>query len=145
MNWTQFALLQLLIADMTRIYVESDGYGEDAIARLDGSIRVAHEDLKEMVERGFVKILHEDGLLTILTAGLEASHDGCNRFGKAMSLLERAVATEMSAPDETWFQEYFALTGEHMILTEEGWTVGSDKVVYPPEEILAEVNAPCSR
>lgn len=67
---------------------------------------------------------------------LEECHD------KAMSLLERAIATEMPAPDETWFQEYFALTGEHMILTDEGWTTGRDKAAFPADEILAEVNAP---
>lgn len=65
-------------------------------------------------------------------------------YHKAMHLLERAVATEMPAPDKTWFQEYFALTGEHMILTDEGWTSGNDKAACKPEEILDEVNAPSS-
>jgi hypothetical protein len=143
MNWTQFALLQILIAsDTTRIYVESDGYGAEAIAQLDGQIKIAHSDLKEMVERGWIVIDSQDGQLIIVTAGLEALHEGCNRFGKAMGLLERVVATEMSAPDKTWFQEYFALTGEHMVLTDEGWIPGSDKSSLPPEEILVEVNAP---
>jgi hypothetical protein len=62
---------------------------------------------------------------------------------KAFDLLERAVGMmEHAAPDKTWFEEYFALTGEHMILTEDGWTEGAAKPDYLPEEILAEVNAP---
>jgi hypothetical protein len=62
---------------------------------------------------------------------------------KAFDLLERAVGMmEHAAPDKTWFEGYFALTGEHMILTEDGWTEGAAKPDYLPEEILAEVNAP---
>lgn len=65
---------------------------------------------------------------------------------KAFELLERAVGMmENEAPDKTWFQEYFALTGEHVILTEDGWTGGASKGSYRPDEILAEVNAPPSR
>ncbi len=60
----------------------------------------------------------------------------------AMGLLERAVATEMSAPDKTWFQEYFSLTGEHMILTDEGWETGGAREIYQPGEVLDEINAP---
>jgi hypothetical protein len=62
---------------------------------------------------------------------------------KAFELLERATAfMENESPDKTWLEEYFALTGEHMILTDEGWTTGKDRSAFRPEEILAEVNSP---
>jgi hypothetical protein len=144
MNWTQFALLQILIAhDTTRIYVECDSYGDTATAHLNGSIKLYHSELKEMTEQGWIE-LKRDGQIVVRTAGLEVLHQGCNRFGTAMRLLERAIATEMPAPDEKWFQEYFALTGEHMVLTEEGWIPGKDKAAHRPEEILDEVNAPAA-
>lgn len=50
------------------------------------------------------------------------------------------------APDAKWFRDYFSLTGDHWVLTEEGWipaemntreATGSD-----PVEVLDEVNAP---
>lgn len=48
------------------------------------------------------------------------------------------VADRMErAPDKTWFREFYKLSGDHMVLTEEGWA--------PPDraegmEILDEVN-----
>ena len=67
------------------------------------------------------------------------------------SLLARAAefCTE-NAPDREWFRDYYLLTGEHMILTDEGWCWGSCKESllkdYPNEKpediILDEVNAP---
>jgi hypothetical protein len=69
----------------------------------------------------------------------------------AMALLERAawVCSE-SAPDREWFKDYYLLTGDHMILTDEGWCSGlcKDSLLrdYPYEKpqvvILDEVNAP---
>lgn len=60
-----------------------------------------------------------------------------------MNLLERALPQfEHNAPDAKWFKEYFSLTGEHMILTEEGWEPGGAREVYQPGEVLDEVNAP---
>lgn len=52
------------------------------------------------------------------------------KLAKAMDLLGRAVATEMMAPDPTWFREFFLLSGDHMILTDEGWESGDVKQEY---------------
>lgn len=63
----------------------------------------------------------------------------------AMKLLKRAVDSEIHAPDSDWFREYFELTGEHMILSDEGWECGSSKQSYldefGPDSILDEINA----
>jgi len=70
---------------------------------------------------------------------------------KALDLLERAVADEIRAPDPQWFRDYFLLTGQHMILTDEGWEDGSSKPAYiegndgDASVILDEVNAPILR
>lgn len=61
----------------------------------------------------------------------------------ALGLLERALPQfEHNAPDPKWFKEYFALTGAHMVLTEEGWEPGDAREAYQPGEVLDEVNAP---
>lgn len=71
-------------------------------------------------------------------------------FDKAMELLKRVVEKETPAPDAQWFTDYFTLTGDHMILTEEGWEPGDVKKVYMDDweknpdwsnPILSEVNA----
>jgi hypothetical protein len=64
----------------------------------------------------------------------------------AMGLLER-VATHLDdsqPPDGRWWRDYFVLTGDHMILTDEGWESGDSKESYAdaPDSILDEVNAP---
>lgn len=60
----------------------------------------------------------------------------------------RDCTYEEFAPDPTWYREYYMLTGDHMVLTEEGWIpaacntpehLGAD---YDPAEVLDEVNAP---
>jgi hypothetical protein len=68
---------------------------------------------------------------------------------EAMRLLEEASECfEDYAPNDTWFERYFSLTGEHMILTEDGWETGEAKELYlsspeyGPDYILKEVNAP---
>jgi len=69
------------------------------------------------------------------------------KLAKAMDLLERAhdrFADDESAPDARWFRDYFGLTGDHAVLTEDGWSLGSEKadLVSMGVEILDEVNAP---
>jgi hypothetical protein len=52
------------------------------------------------------------------------------------------------APDGKWFKDYFTLTGDHMVLTEEGWELGEDIYAELPAnrpEILDEVNAPTAK
>ena len=64
----------------------------------------------------------------------------------AMKLLDRAAnrLADDTAPDTEWWKDLFLLTGEHMILTEEGWEPGSGKSLYVEneQEILDEVNVP---
>lgn len=65
------------------------------------------------------------------------------RNTKAMDLLERVLPMlEHSAPDKTWFKDFFALTGEHAILTDEGWQTDVTRDDFENDEILDEVNAP---
>lgn len=51
-----------------------------------------------------------------------------------------------TSPGPTWWKRYFQITGDHMILTDEGWEHGSTKGSYVEtfgaESILDEVNAP---
>lgn len=71
-------------------------------------------------------------------------------YGKAMSLLTQLINhradNEYSMPTPEFLKEYFLLSGEHMILTEDGWEPGSGKESYPDDglspELLDEVNAP---
>jgi hypothetical protein len=70
----------------------------------------------------------------------------------AMDLLERVDKNETLPPDATWYRDYYVLTGEHMILTDEGWCPGMEKQALIDEYledgeatdtlILDEVNAP---
>lgn len=65
------------------------------------------------------------------------------KYDKAMDLLSRAEERmDVDAPDANWLGEYYSLTGDHMILTEEGWTPGDNKPEIHPDGILMEVNAP---
>lgn len=74
------------------------------------------------------------------------------KLTKAMDLLKRAAEDmETTVPDENWCREYFLLTGEHMICTDEGWDPGSSKQSYIDnleegesidDVIMDEVNAP---
>jgi hypothetical protein len=87
------------------------------------------------------------------TPGMEAPMKLTEQLAKAkkrleltMSLIERAASFfESCAPDTSWFEEYFSLTGDHMILTEEGWEPASAKREYlkddPNWEPIKEVNA----
>lgn len=62
------------------------------------------------------------------------------KLAAAMVCLE-AISDLVSdrPPDETWWRDYFLLTGEHMILTDEGWV--PPYMVDPQSEVLEEVNA----
>jgi len=46
------------------------------------------------------------------------------------------------APSRDWLKRFYLTTGDHMICTDEGWTLGSSKSEYSPEYITDEVNAP---
>lgn len=65
------------------------------------------------------------------------------KYDKAMDLLSRAEnRIDVDAPDASWLEEYYSLTGDHMICTEEGWTPGDIKPEIHSDDILMEVNAP---
>ncbi len=75
-------------------------------------------------------------------------------------------AAETPGPDRGWYRDYYLLTGEHMILTDEGWEFGEAKASYeedaredharlvadghaslddpPPSYIHDELNAPAA-
>ena len=71
------------------------------------------------------------------------------RLGEAMRLLEEVethlIETE-ECPNGTWFRRYFLLTGDHMILTDEGWEPGEAKQSYldagDADAIQDEINIP---
>lgn len=55
-----------------------------------------------------------------------------------LDLLQRAADNmEDRAPDARWLEEYFGLTGEHMILTDEGWEPGEVKPTYQEQALAA--------
>jgi hypothetical protein len=67
------------------------------------------------------------------------------RLETATNLLERISNNlEEAIPnDPTWWRDYFLFSGDHMILTEEGWERAEDVDSSDGEvEILDEVNAP---
>ena len=77
-----------------------------------------------------------------------------SRLRIATDLLDRIVACVEDHPisDTSWWRDYYLFTGQHMILTDEGWEDGSSKQSYLDMEaehpeyaensILEEVNAP---
>ena len=96
-------------------------------------------------------------LLRKALAKLDAHYDESGtteaKLEAATDLLKRAANRLAGdrAPDETWWPDLFELTGEHMILTDEGWQPGSEKQSYLDDHakhpgwsdpILDEVNAP---
>lgn len=72
------------------------------------------------------------------------------KLGKTMDLLRQAGEyLEEHPPTRTWWKEYLELTGEHWVLTEEGWepgyVVSSYKEEDPEWKPLDEINAPRRR
>jgi hypothetical protein len=72
-----------------------------------------------------------------------------HKFEMAADLLDRAahhLSDDEKAPDGSWWRDLFELTGEYMILTEEGWCEGScrESVVddFGEDAVLDEVNKP---
>lgn len=65
------------------------------------------------------------------------------KLRQAMQLLERAANTMERAPDPQWWADYFRLTGQHMVLTEEGWVPAAlntrEETREEPMEVLVEV------
>jgi len=50
-----------------------------------------------------------------------------------------AVIGEERSPDRQWHKDYYSITGEHMVLLDEGWAPAD--MGYDPVEIHDEVNA----
>lgn len=70
-----------------------------------------------------------------------------NKLNRAMTALEHLLdMVDEEAPDAEWWPDYYKLTGQHMILTEEGWEPGEHAKYYlesdPKWEPLDEVNQP---
>jgi predicted glycosyl hydrolase (DUF1957 family) len=69
-----------------------------------------------------------------------------NHKNKALLGLIQRVAEHCSdnLPDKDWFRDLYRVTGEHMILTEDGWQPASEKTglvaEYGADHILDEVN-----
>ena len=77
-----------------------------------------------------------------------------SRLVTATDLLERIVSSINDRPvgDTSWWRDFFLFTGQHMILTNEGWESGESRQSYIDmatkdgygiaDLILDEVNAP---
>lgn len=66
------------------------------------------------------------------------------KFRRAMQILDSLTEImDEHAPDPGWWREYFTLSGQHMVLTDEGWEPG-DIERDPEVEIHDEVNAPAT-
>lgn len=75
------------------------------------------------------------------------SRDEWGPNDEAADLLERAVDIIIehevgSGDDHEFWRDYFDFTGEHMVLTDEGWEPGEVKQSYGPDDIHEELNAP---
>lgn len=69
------------------------------------------------------------------------------RMTFAMSLITRAADyCANHPPDKNWFRDLYLLTGDHMVLTDEGWEPAYVVKMYrnedPTWEPIDEVNAP---
>lgn len=69
------------------------------------------------------------------------------KLEKAMDLLNRVEAGEAIVHrDFNWYRDFYLLTGDHMVRTDEGWEDGDGKQTYidsgDEDAILEEVNAP---
>ncbi len=68
------------------------------------------------------------------------------KFNRAMTVLEHLGELFEHAPDPDWWRDFHLLTGQHMILGEEGWEPGECKAAYlaedPEWEPLDEINIP---
>ena len=61
----------------------------------------------------------------------------------AVSLLERAAEyLGDNPPDTDWFRDYYLLTGDHVILTDEGWEPASckEQLLTDGGEVYEELN-----
>lgn len=83
----------------------------------------------------------------VIASGLRAVPTLIDTVRVCMDLLERAgEKLGEDPPDTHWWEDWFTLIGEHVILTDEGWEPGANKDSYlkagMPEAILGELNAP---
>lgn len=68
---------------------------------------------------------------------------------RALQVLEHLVeCMDEIAPDHAWWRDYHQLSGEHWVLTEEGWMPARfntmENAGEEPLEVLDEVNAPAN-
>lgn len=78
-----------------------------------------------------------------LQAKLTAANE---RIGEPLDLVKRAADhCSDNPPDREWFRDLYLITGDHMVLTDEGWEPGNvkDELIkeYGADAILDEVNA----
>lgn len=69
-----------------------------------------------------------------------ASHFDDDEMATALVVCDE-VCSNTKAPDSTWFRDLYLYTGDHMVLTDEGWCP-ADAFDFSEGEILYEVNAP---
>jgi hypothetical protein len=65
------------------------------------------------------------------------------KLAEALALLSEAsehMTDKETVPNANWNKRLFLLDGSHMILTEDGWDVGSNRDAYRDDQILDEVN-----
>jgi hypothetical protein len=85
------------------------------------------------------------------------ARDLLSRCGVHKSTLDRFDAAQLRAaldavgdahgedpPDHNWNREYFEITGEHVVLTDEGWVPAATNVGPNAMDVLDELNAPPS-
>lgn len=65
------------------------------------------------------------------------------KFDRCMGLIDHLMEFGFfeQAPDENWFPDYYSLTGDHMVLTEEGWLPADQNTREEPMEVFDEVNS----
>lgn len=148
MTLNQFALFALFnTTDLIRFWLErweEKGEYSTAILQPSGEIPISRAEFVEMIEEGWLEVDPQNRLHPT-NEGMVMFGETWNKFGKAMNLLERAATRfENDAPDKDWHRDFYLLTGEHAVLTDEGWSAGADKsaLLESGYQILDEVNAP---
>lgn len=79
------------------------------------------------------------------TEGLDVEESRHLAVLRLLEIVSTHVVDE-HGPDEDWYRDYFTVTGQHVILTDEGWEPADMKASHlefdPKWEPLDELNAP---
>lgn len=100
----------------------------------------------ELLERATVVVA--EFAKSLKTGGIHSVGKSADqhKVERGLEVLDHLTDLFEEGPDENWWRDFYLLTGDHMVCTNEGWIpahMNTKKYTgYPPEEIMDEVNAP---